>query len=56
MTSAKDICMPRIRQLCLLLKHQTDVRNTQHTQEFITLREARHVWTDQNFLTGKGRN
>ena len=37
----------RICRLCLLLKHQTDVRNAPCTCQFITLRDDRHVWTDQ---------
>ena len=34
---------------------QTGVRNAPGTHAFVTLRDDRHAWTDQNALTGKGR-
>ena len=53
MTSHNDLCMwCRERKVRFLLKRQTSARNTPRTRAFITLRDDRHVWTDQNSLTG----
>ena len=38
-----------------LLKRQTSERTVPHTRAFITVRDDRQAWTDQNSLTGIGR-
>ena len=43
------------RQMRLLLKHQTRVRATPCTRAFTIFCNDCHAWTDQNFLTGIGR-
>ena len=53
MTCVRDVMSAK----CIFfLKRQTIARTTPRTHTFITLRDDRHIWTDQYSLTGTDRH